>query len=56
MVVINNNPESQELDMNRFAEMIKGVKSGTDIISDKMVSLENKLIVEGKSSMIIELK
>ena len=55
MVVINNSPESQELDLNRFKEMIKDNKSGRDILSDKTISLENILKVEGKSSMIIEL-
>ncbi len=56
MVVINNNQEAQELHLNRFTEMIKGITSGKDIISDKEVSLENTLKVEGKLSMIIELK
>jgi len=56
MVIINNNPITQELQLNRFAEMIKDITSGRDIISNKEVSLENILKVEGKSSMIIELK
>ena len=38
-----------------FEEMIKDSKTGNDIISGKEISLENKLNVEGKSSMIIEL-
>lgn len=28
MVVINNNPENQDLDMNRFAEMLNDSKTG----------------------------
>lgn len=55
MVIINNSPEAQELDLNRFSEMIKASKNGTDIISDKIIPLENKLMIDGKSSMIIEL-
>ena len=55
MVVINNLPEAQELDLKRFEEMIKDSKSGKDIISDKTILLENKLKIEGKTSMIIEL-
>ncbi len=54
MVVINNNPEPQTLDLNRFKEMIKTATSGTDIISDQPVSLENTLTINGKTSMIIE--
>jgi glycosidase len=55
MVVINNNPETQEFDLNRFEEMIKDSKIGNDIISGKTISLENKLKIEGKTSMVIEL-
>jgi len=55
MVVINNSPEAQEFELNRFEEMIQASKTGTEIISGNEVSLENKLKVEGKSSMIIEL-
>ncbi len=56
MVVINNSPEAQELDLKRFDEMIKDSKTGNDIISDKTISLDNKLKVDGKTSMIIELE
>ncbi|MEO6347967.1 MAG: glycoside hydrolase family 13 protein [Aquaticitalea sp.] len=55
MVVINNNPASQTLDLNRFKEMIQEAKTGTEIISGTDVSLENDLTIEGKTSMIIEL-
>jgi len=55
MVVINNNPEAQELQLSRFSEMIKGIASGKDIISDKVITLKEKLKIEGKSSMIIEI-
>ncbi len=56
MIVINNNPEAQELELSRFKEIIKNSKTGKDIISDKIILLENKLKVKGKTSMIIELK
>lgn len=55
MIVINNNPKSQELNLKRFAEIIKDAKSGKEIISDKIINLKSILKVEGKSSMIIEL-
>lgn len=54
MVVINNNPEVQTLDLKRFKEMIKTATSGTDIISEKQIALENTLTIDGKTSMIIE--
>ncbi|TXE09168.1 alpha-amlyase [Gelidibacter salicanalis] len=54
MVVINNNPETQTLKLNRFKEMITSHKSGRDIISEQQISLENTLLVAGKTAMIIE--
>jgi len=56
MVVINNNPAAQELHLNRFAEMIKDIAYGKDIISDTNIILKKDLKIEGKSSMIIELE
>lgn len=54
MVVINNNLDTQTLDLNRFKEMIQGSKMGTEIISGNTVSLENNVTIEGKSAMIVE--
>ena len=56
MVVINNNKETQNLDLKRFSEGIKNYISGTDIISGKPVDLKTNLSVAGKSSLILELK
>jgi len=56
MVVINNNPKTQELQLSRFSEMIKGIASGKDIISGIDITLKEKLKIEGKTSMIIELE
>jgi len=55
MVVVNNNPKKQILDLNRFSAIIKGSTSGKEIITDTKISLESTLTIEGKSSMIIEL-
>lgn len=55
MVVINNNPEPQELNLGRFAEGIGKHKGGNEILNGNRVSLEGKLSVEGKTSMVIEL-
>jgi glycosidase len=55
MVIINNNPEDQELQLSRFSEMIRSSISGKEIISDETITLKEKLKIDGKSSMIIEL-
>lgn len=54
MVVINNNPEKQNLDLSRFAEMLKTATKGYDIISANDVSLNGTLVIDGKTSMIID--
>jgi len=56
MVVINNNPEAQELELSRFSEGIDGSTSGKDIIKEEQVDLSNNLSIKGKSSLVIELR
>lgn len=58
MVIINANPEKQTIKLNRFAEALNGFTSGKDIISDKNLSISQsgEVTIEGKTSMIIELK
>lgn len=55
MVVINNDPSAQELDLDRFSEGLKGSTSGRNILSGENISLGEKLAVEGKTSLVIEL-
>ena len=58
MVVINNNDKEQNFDLIRFAESLKGVSTGKDILSGKEITVDpkNKLTVSAKSSLILELK
>ena len=56
MVVINNASDTQKLNLSRFQENIKSFTSGNDILSGKTIDLKAELSVEGKSSMILELK
>lgn len=55
MVIINNNPEKQTINLNRFKENILSFKVGKDVLSNASFNLENNLTIEGKSSLIIEL-
>ncbi len=55
MVIINNNPKTQTIDLTRFKEVIKNYKRGKDILSEKEINLMEKLTIEGKKSMVIEL-
>ncbi len=56
MVVINNNPEAQELELTRFAEGLAGITSGKDVITGGQINLKENLKIKGKSSLVIELK
>ncbi len=58
MVVLNGNDKKVELPLNRYDEMLGDSKAGKDIISGQNVnlSIENKLSIEGKSAMIIEVQ
>ena len=56
MVVINNNPEKQTIKTSRFNENIQNFKSGKDVLTDKVFDLNNEIVIEGKTSLILELK
>ncbi|WP_324719285.1 glycoside hydrolase family 13 protein [Salinimicrobium sp. HB62] len=55
MVVINNNPEAQTLNLERFSEGLGGATAGRDIISEEQLTLSDTLEISGKTSMVIEL-
>jgi glycosidase len=56
MIVINNNKETQNLDLKRFYEGLNNFTKGKDILSDKDFDLKTNLSVPAKSSLILELK
>ncbi|WP_392421019.1 alpha-amylase family glycosyl hydrolase [Capnocytophaga canis] len=56
MVIINQNKETQMLDLNRFDESLKGFYGGKDIISGKNITLQKDLQIAGKTAMVIELQ
>jgi len=57
MVVINNNPKEQTIQLNRFAENLKNYTTGTNILTDIKLDLtKTALTIQGKTSLVIELK
>ncbi|WP_447951300.1 glycoside hydrolase family 13 protein [Chryseobacterium koreense] len=58
MVVLNSSEKEQTLDLSRFSEMLQGISTGKEVITGKefSVSPQNKLRVEAKSSLILELE
>ncbi|WP_339662717.1 glycoside hydrolase family 13 protein [Croceibacter atlanticus] len=55
MVVLNNNPEQQTLDLSRFAEGIKNATTGKELFSQNTLNLNEPLTVKGKSPLVISL-
>ncbi len=55
MVIINNNLDSQTIDLSRFAEGIKDYTKGKDVFSEMEISLNGELKIEGKKSMVLDL-
>jgi hypothetical protein len=56
MVVVNNSKDKQSLKLERFKESLASYTSGKDIISDANFDLKSELSIEGKTSLILELK
>nr|WP_288833957.1 glycoside hydrolase family 13 protein [uncultured Flavobacterium sp.] len=56
MVLINNNPENQEIMTKRFEENIKNHITGKEILTDLFFDLSQTIPIEGKSALILELE
>lgn len=56
MVIINNNSQIKELNLNRFNESLQGFSSSLDIIKNKSINLNEKLIVNPNTALIVKLK
>ncbi len=56
MVIINNNNQIKELNLNRFNESLQGYSTGLDIIKNKSIDLNKKVIVDSNTALIVKLK
>lgn len=55
MVILNNNPETVNLKLDRFQEGLQGFSSGKEVLSDTRIHFGKELTIPGKTPMIIEL-
>ncbi len=53
MVILNASTESYTLDWNRFTEVIRGKRIGKEILTQKNISTEKVLTIEGQKAMVI---
>jgi len=56
MVVINNSKDKQIFKVDRFKENLEKYTKGTDVLSGNSFDCTKELSIEGKSSLILELK
>ncbi len=56
MVVLNRDEEPVTLDTERFAERIGDATHGTDVVSGKRFDIEESLLLEPRSALILELE
>lgn len=53
MVILNASTESYTLDWNRFTEVIRGKRIGKEILTQKNISTEKVLTIDGQKAMVI---
>lgn len=55
MVVLNNNSKTMTVDPKKFSQATAGFLNGTDVLSGKILSMNQPFELEGKSSVVLEL-
>jgi len=56
MVVLNKNPGTATLALERFAERLRGYREGVDVVTGEIVKLEEQLDVPARSVMLLDLR
>jgi glycosidase len=56
MVVLNKNTENAVIDTDRFAEIMKNKKSGTNVLTGEEFPIKKEMSVAPRSALIVELK
>ena len=55
MVLINNNKNKTRVDLERFYEVLKNNKNGTSVINNTKYNLKEKISLDKKSVLILEV-
>ena len=56
MVVVNNSKDKQTFKVDRFKENLEKYTKGIDVLSGNSFDCTKEITIEGKSSLILELK
>jgi hypothetical protein len=55
MVILNKNLHEQILNLERFRELLDKGEKGREVISGKVIELEDEIVLEPMTPMIIEI-
>ncbi|MGK2863178.1 MAG: cyclomaltodextrinase C-terminal domain-containing protein [Chitinophagaceae bacterium] len=55
-IFLNKNSEKVTLDMDTYKDMIPGNFKPKNIIADRQISVNNTLVMEAKTAMILEIE
>lgn len=56
MVILNDNLDAVRIDPSRYSQGISDYKTGKDILTNKTLSLNQPITIEGKTGQILELE
>ena len=56
MVILNRDDETVTLETERFAERIGTATHGFDVVSGKRFGIENSIVLEPRSALVLELE
>lgn len=56
MVIVNNDTKKHQINNSHFEENLKNFTSGKDVLSGQNYDLKQDILIDGKSSLILELK
>ena len=56
MILLSKSEKATKLSLDRFAEMLEGVSSGKDILTNETHELKQSIHVPGQTAMILELE
>jgi len=56
MVILNKETKPYPLSLDRFSEMLQGVKKGTDVLSGKEILMDKEIVLQPKTPLILELE
>ena len=55
MVILNNNETEQTLKIDRYAESLENITTGTDVMTDKKFDLKSDVSIPKQTALILEL-